>query len=115
MLELVAPPSSSIAKGIFKIDRPSSHKGQQFSLAGVLVTGGAVPMMYFLAKNKIRVAERIGSRALRADAVESLICGYLSIVVLLALVAQLLVGVWWVSAVSALVLVPFLLREAREA
>jgi hypothetical protein len=29
-----------------------------------------VPMMYFLAKNKTRVAERIGSRALRVDAVE---------------------------------------------
>jgi hypothetical protein len=32
-----------------------------------------------------------------------------------ALIAQLIVGAWWVSAVSALVIVPFLLREAREA
>jgi divalent metal cation (Fe/Co/Zn/Cd) transporter len=92
-----------------------TREGQRFSLAGALVTGAAVPMMYFLAKNKMRVSERIGSRALRADAVESLTCGYLSVAVLLALVAQLLVGAWWVSAVSALVLVPFLLREAREA
>ena len=92
-----------------------TRQGQDFSLAGLLVTGAAVPVMYFLAKNKMRVADRIGSRALRADAVESLTCGYLSVVVVVALLAQLLVSAWWVSAVSALVLVPFLLREAREA
>lgn len=74
-----------------------THRGQEFSLAGVLVTGAAVPMMYFLAKNKMRVAERIGSHALRADAAESIACGYLSVAVLVALIAQLLVGAWWVG------------------
>ena len=46
---------------------------------------------------------------------ESLTCGYLSAVVVVALLVQLFVGAWWVSGASALVLVPFLLREAREA
>jgi divalent metal cation (Fe/Co/Zn/Cd) transporter len=75
MLELVAT-AKLIHRGSDLQNRPtSSHKGHEFSLAGVLVTGAAVPMMYFLAKNKTRVAERIGSRALRVDAVESLTCG----------------------------------------
>ena len=91
------------------------HQGQNFTVAGLLVTGAAIPAMYLLAKSKIRIADRIGSRALRADAVESLTCGYLSVVVFVALLAQLLVGAWWVSGASALVLIPFLLREAREA
>jgi divalent metal cation (Fe/Co/Zn/Cd) transporter len=92
-----------------------AHKGQEFTMAGLLVTTTAIPVMYVLAKSKLRIAERIGSRALRADAVESITCGYLSVVVVVALVAQLVLGAWWVSGVSALVLVPFLLREGREA
>jgi divalent metal cation (Fe/Co/Zn/Cd) transporter len=71
--------------------------------------------MYGLAKNKLRIAAQIGSRALRADAVESLTCGYLSVVVVVALLVQWFVGGWWISGASALVLVPFLVREAREA
>lgn len=92
-----------------------AHEGQDFSMAGLIVTGVAIPVMYLLAKSKLRLAERIGSRALRADAIESITCGYLSVVVVVTLVAQLLLGAWWVSGVSALVLVPFLVREGREA
>ena len=91
------------------------RQGQDFTIAGLLVTGAAIPTMSFLARGKLKIADRIGSRALRADAVESLTCGYLSVVVFVALVAQLLLGAWWVSGASALILVPFLLREAREA
>ena len=91
------------------------REGQDFTITGLLLTGAAIPVMYILAKSKLRMAGRLGSRALRADAVESLTCGYLSVVVFAALLAQLLFGAWWLSGVSALVLVPFLLREAREA
>ncbi len=91
------------------------RQGQEFTLVGLALTAAAIPIMYGLANKKLFIAERLGSRALRADAVESLTCGYLSVVVVVALLAQWLVGAWWVSAVSGLVLVPFLLREAREA
>jgi divalent metal cation (Fe/Co/Zn/Cd) transporter len=66
------------------------RQGQDFTIAGLLVTGAAIPAMAFLARGKLKIADRIGSRALRADAVESLTCGYLSVVVFVALVAQLL-------------------------
>ncbi|HVZ32720.1 MAG TPA: cation transporter, partial [Polyangiaceae bacterium] len=92
-----------------------THQGQTFTKAGLAVTAAAIPIMYGLAKSKLRMADRLGSRALRADAMESLTCGYLSVVVVVALLAQLFVGAWWVCAASALVLVPFLLREARAA
>jgi len=52
---------------------------------------------------------------LRADAVESLACGWLSFVVLVGLLAQLTLGSWWVDAVTSLVIVRLLIKEGREA
>lgn len=91
------------------------HEGQETSVPGLVVTGLAVPVMYLLARTKLRLADRLRSAALRADAVESLTCGYLSVGVFVSLIAQWWLGTWWLSGVGALVLVPFLLREAREA
>ena len=71
--------------------------------------------MPVLARIKLRLAEQIGSRALRADAMESLTCGYLAWVLLAGLAANALFHWWWVDSVAALVIVPFLLREAKEA
>jgi divalent metal cation (Fe/Co/Zn/Cd) transporter len=89
--------------------------GQEFSLPGLAVTAAAIPVMYFLARRKLRVAEALGSRALRADAVESITCGYLAAVVVVGLIAELLTGFWWVDAVTSLAIVWFLLKEGREA
>ena len=47
-----------------------TQRAQEFSILGLLVALVAIPTMYFLAKRKIAIAEQIGSRALRADAVE---------------------------------------------
>lgn len=92
-----------------------NRHGQEFSLAGLVLAVLAIPIMYALARAKLKIAGRIGSRALRADAVESITCGWLSAVVVVGLAAQWALDVWWVDSVSALVLVPFLVKEAREA
>jgi divalent metal cation (Fe/Co/Zn/Cd) transporter len=64
----------------------------------------------------MRVAAQTGSRALRADAVESITCGYLSGVVVIGLIAQLLMpGWWWVDSVASLAIVVLLIKEACEA
>lgn len=90
-------------------------EGQEFSAAGLTVAIVAIPAMYVLAKRKLRIAEQVNSRALRADAIESISCGYLSAVVVAGLLVQLVLGAWWVDSVSALVLVPFVLKEGWEA
>lgn len=46
---------------------------------------------------------------------ESLTCGYFSFVVVIGLVAQALLHVWWVDGVTSLGIVYFLLKEGREA
>jgi divalent metal cation (Fe/Co/Zn/Cd) transporter len=68
----------------------SVRKGQELSTPGLIITVLAIPVMWWLVQAKMRVADRIGSRALRADAIESITCGYLSGVVLIGLIAQLL-------------------------
>jgi divalent metal cation (Fe/Co/Zn/Cd) transporter len=91
------------------------QEGQEFSTAGLIITTAAIPAMCLLAREKIKVADRIGSRALRADAVESIACAYLAAVVLVGLIAQWLFGTWWIDSVTSLVIVVFLAREARGA
>jgi divalent metal cation (Fe/Co/Zn/Cd) transporter len=90
-------------------------QGEEFSLPGLIVAALAVPVMYVLARAKLRLADRLGSRALRVDAVESIACGYLSAVIVVGLVAQWLLGAWWIDGVTALALVYFLVKEGREA
>jgi divalent metal cation (Fe/Co/Zn/Cd) transporter len=91
------------------------QQGADFSLPGLIISVLAIPIMYFLARRKLQLANALGSRALRADAVESITCGWLAFVVVGALVAQLLVAAWWVDALASLGVVWFLIREGREA
>ena len=91
------------------------RQGAEFSLPGLIVSGFAIPVMYFLSRRKLRLATALGSRALRADAVEGITCGWLAFVVVGALLAQGLVGAWWLDAVASLGSVWFVVREGREA
>ncbi len=91
------------------------QQGADFSLPGLVVSVLAIPTMYFLSRRKLLLANALGSRALRADAVEGITCGWLAFVVVGALVAQLFVGAWWVDAVASLGIVWFVVREGREA
>jgi divalent metal cation (Fe/Co/Zn/Cd) transporter len=92
-----------------------TQQGAEFSLPGLIISGLAIPIMYFLSRRKLQVAGALGSRALRADAVESITCGWLAFVVVGALVAQFLIGAWWVDPLASLGVVWFVIREGREA
>ena len=92
-----------------------AHHGGEFSVTGLIVAGVAIPIMYVLARRKLDVARQLGSRAMRADAIESITCGWLSLVVVVGLVANRLLGAWWIDAVTSLGIVWFVVKEAREA
>jgi divalent metal cation (Fe/Co/Zn/Cd) transporter len=85
------------------------------SVWGILIGLVAKIGMPVLAGYKLKVAARLDSRALRGDAVESLVCGYLSIVLIIGLAATRIFGWWWLDSVAALGLIPFIIKEAREA
>jgi divalent metal cation (Fe/Co/Zn/Cd) transporter len=91
------------------------RQGETFSPAGLVLALLAIPIMRYLAKRKLAVADKLGSRAMRADAMESITCGWLSVVVVVSLAAQALLGAWWVDAVGSLAIVWFLVKEGREA
>lgn len=90
-------------------------RGQEFSAAGLALTIAAIPIMWWLARRKLATADELGSSALRTDAAESIACGYLSAAIVVGLLAQLLLGAWWVDAATSLAIVYFLVKEGREA
>jgi divalent metal cation (Fe/Co/Zn/Cd) transporter len=91
------------------------QQGAEFSVPGLIISVLAIPTMYLLSRRKLHVAEALGSRALRADAVESITCGWLAFVVVGALAMQHVVGAWWVDLLASLAVVWFVVREGREA
>jgi divalent metal cation (Fe/Co/Zn/Cd) transporter len=92
-----------------------TRQGQAFSWPGFLISVAAMPVMWVLSRRKLRIADALGSRALRTDAVESITCGWLSFVVVIGLLAQLALGAWWVDSIASLAIVWLLVKEGREA
>src|SRR5438552_13814285 len=85
------------------------------SVWGILIGIVAKIGMPILAAYKLKVAARLNSRPLRADAIESIVCGYLSIVLIVGLAATRILGWGWRDRVAALALIPFITKEAHAA
>lgn len=104
-----------LATSFFKLfvshDATDTHESAWGIVIGLVAKIG----MPLLATWKLKVAARLKSRALRADAMEAITCGYLSIVLMVGLGATWFFGWWWLDSVAALALIPFLIKEGREA
>ena len=86
----------------------------QPSLAGIVVVVASAGVMAVLYVAKMRIATRMQSRALRAEAMESLFCDLQDLTILVGLALNSLLSWWWADPVAALVLVPFFIKEGRE-
>ena len=86
----------------------------QPSLVGIGLVIASAVVMTCLYVAKMRVATRMQSRALRAEAMESLFCDLQDLTILVGLGLNSLLSWWWADPVSALLLVPFFLKEGRE-
>ncbi len=85
------------------------------SLAGLLIALASVFVMPWLAREKKKVANTLGSAALAGEAKQTDFCFYLSLILLGGMAAQWLFGWNQVDAVAALLMCPVLLAEARRA
>lgn len=85
------------------------------SVLGIGLAVASLIIMPGIALWKLRIARRLESRSLAAEARETLACAYLSFTLLLGLVANGILGWWWADPVAALAMVPWLIREGREA
>lgn len=91
------------------------HAAPESTALGIAIAAAALVVMPMLVVIKRRIAQRIGSHALKADAAEGVVCAYMAAVLLVGLVLRSLLGWWWADPVAALGIVYFIVREGREA
>ena len=85
------------------------------TLLGIAVLVAAAAVMPWLAKEKRRLSGATGSAALRADAAQSALCAYMSLIALAGLAINAIWHVKWADPVAALVVLPLIVWEGREA
>jgi divalent metal cation (Fe/Co/Zn/Cd) transporter len=85
------------------------------SLPGIILAAASLVVMPLLARAKRRVAAELSSRAMHADSRQTDLCAWLSGVLLGGLLLNAAFGWWWADPVAALVMVPIIANEGREA
>ena len=85
------------------------------SLPGIILAALSLVVMPLLAWAKRRTGKALGSRALIADAAETFVCAYLSFALLLGLGLNAVLGWWWADPIAALLMLPLIVREGKEA
>ena len=92
----------------------SQRTGAEESMLGIALAATSVVVMPAIALWKLRVAASGGLHSIAIEAKETIACSYLSLTLLAGLVANALLGWWWLDAITALLLVPWLVREGLE-
>jgi divalent metal cation (Fe/Co/Zn/Cd) transporter len=85
------------------------------SWTGIALALLSVAVMPLLARAKRRVATGLNSAALAADARQTDLCAYLSVILLAGLAGNALFGWWWCDPAAALFMVPIIAREGVNA
>ena len=91
------------------------HHEAKTTYWGIAILVGAAAIMPWLTKEKRRLSAITGSAALRADAAQSGLCAYLSVIALVGLGINAIWHIRWADPIAALVIVPLILWEGREA
>jgi divalent metal cation (Fe/Co/Zn/Cd) transporter len=84
------------------------------SFVGLVILALSAVVMPVLARAKRRVARAMTSRAHEADAMQTSLCAYLSVIALAGVVLNAALGWWWADPVAALAMVPIIAREGME-
>jgi len=88
------------------------YREVQRSLVGIGILLAAAVAMPWLASRKRQLAAITSSAALKADAAESALCGYMAWIAVAGLAVNAIWGKSWADPVAALALTPLILREA---
>src|SRR6478735_6582007 len=87
----------------------------QHSLPGIVVAALSLAIMPVLSWAQRRAGRELGSRTAVADSKQTLLCTYLSAVLLIGLVLNSTLGWWWADAGAALVIAGIAVREGINA
>ncbi|WP_454790259.1 cation transporter [Mycolicibacterium lutetiense] len=85
------------------------------SVIGIALTAASLVVMPALSWAQRRAGRELGSRSAVADSKQTLLCTYLSAVVLAGLVLNSLFGWSWADPIAALILAGVAVNEGREA
>jgi divalent metal cation (Fe/Co/Zn/Cd) transporter len=81
------------------------------SWVGIGLAAFTAPTMPLLAVAKRRVGQRLGSAATVKEGAQNLVCAYLSVALLVGLLANALAGWWWADPAAALAIAGLAARE----
>jgi divalent metal cation (Fe/Co/Zn/Cd) transporter len=83
----------------------------EVSWVGIGLAAFTAPTMPLLARAKRNVGRKLNSSATVSEASQNMICAYLSIALLVGLLANALVGWWWADPIAALVIAAVAAKE----
>lgn len=87
----------------------------EHSTVGLVLAAVSLAVMPVLSAAQRRAGRELGSASAVADSKQTLLCTYLSAVVLAGLAVNSLFGWWWADPAAALVIAAIALKEGREA
>jgi divalent metal cation (Fe/Co/Zn/Cd) transporter len=85
------------------------------STVGLVLAGASLLVMPFLSYGQRRTGRELGSRSAVADSRQTLLCTYLSAVLLVGLAVNSLFGWSWADPIAALVIAVVAVKEGRDA
>ncbi|HYN95298.1 MAG TPA: cation transporter [Pilimelia sp.] len=85
------------------------------SPVGIAIAAVSIVVMPLLVWAKRRTGRELGSATVVADSMQTMLCTYLSAIVLVGLVLDATLGWWWADPVAALVIAAVAVREGAEA
>ncbi|MBL3671186.1 cation transporter [Streptomyces sp. M2CJ-2] len=85
------------------------------SLPGIVIAALSLAIMPFLSAAQRKAGRELGSASAVADSKQTLLCAYLSAVLLAGLVLNATLGWSWADPVAALVIAALALKEGRDA
>jgi divalent metal cation (Fe/Co/Zn/Cd) transporter len=90
-------------------------KTPQRSIVGIVIAALSLIVMPLLVRYKRKIAKRLASGALEAEARQTRLCAYLSAILLVGLGLNAWWGWWWADPLAGLGMVPFIAWEGLEA
>lgn len=97
------------------ISKLLSFRQSSFSWWGIGILTSSLVLNPFLAWGKYHYGKKTDSPTLKYDAIDTMICEYQTVVVLLGIVLSNWLGWWWADPVAALLIVPYVAWEAYHA
>lgn len=92
----------------------TGHNAEPSSI-GIALAIASLAIMPFLSLAQRRTGKALGSNAVVADSTQTLLCTYLSAVLLVGLVLNATLGWSWADPIAGLVIAAVAVREGREA